>query len=182
MAERKSILLISYLFPPIGGVGVQRALNFAKHLPDQGFDVHVLTAKNATAATRDEALVRQIPDDVHVHTAFTPELPFEFRQKLWRFFSRPADAGAPLQDAGTQKVRKPAAWKSWPGRLSRRILCPEPEVLWTPFALRKARRIIKRFDISAVVVTAPPFSSFLIGNELKRKFPHLKLISDFRDE
>jgi len=32
-----------------------------------------------------------------------------------------------------------------------------------------------------VLVTAPPFSVFLAGNALKREFPHLKLISDFRD-
>ena len=32
------------------------------------------------------------------------------------------------------------------------------------------------------MVTAPPFSMFLIGNELKRRFPALRLVSDFRDE
>jgi glycosyltransferase involved in cell wall biosynthesis len=64
----------------------------------------------------------------------------------------------------------------------RRILCPDPEVLWVPFATRRALTIVKRYNIDSVIVTAPPFSAFLIGNALKRKLPHIQLISDFRDE
>jgi glycosyltransferase involved in cell wall biosynthesis len=66
--------------------------------------------------------------------------------------------------------------------LGRRILCPEPEVLWVPFALRRARAIVRKYDIQAVLVTAPPFSAFLVGNSLKMEFPQLKLITDFRDD
>jgi glycosyltransferase involved in cell wall biosynthesis len=32
------------------------------------------------------------------------------------------------------------------------------------------------------MVTAPPFSSFLVGNALKKSFPSLKYVADFRDE
>jgi len=32
------------------------------------------------------------------------------------------------------------------------------------------------------MVTAPPFSAFLVGLALKRRFPHIRLISDFRDD
>ncbi|HUQ94535.1 MAG TPA: glycosyltransferase [Bryobacteraceae bacterium] len=67
-------------------------------------------------------------------------------------------------------------------RAIQRVLCPEPEVLWAPFAIRKARDIIREFGIQTLMITAPPFSAFLVGNALKREFPHLQLISDFRDE
>src|ERR1017187_6858188 len=43
----KKILIISYLFPPMGGIGVQRALSLAKYLPYCGYEVHVLKAMNA---------------------------------------------------------------------------------------------------------------------------------------
>ena len=62
------------------------------------------------------------------------------------------------------------------------MLCPEPEILWVPFALRKARKIIKRHGIEFVLVTVPPFSALVVGTALKREFPALRLISDFRDE
>src|SRR3954447_26131775 len=79
----RRILLISYLFPPVGGIGVQRALSLAKYLPQCGFDVHVLKATNAGGPVYDPDLIRQIPTSVKVHEAFTPEIPFHFRQKLW---------------------------------------------------------------------------------------------------
>jgi glycosyltransferase involved in cell wall biosynthesis len=172
----RKLLIISYLFPPAGGVAVQRALSLAKYLPGCGYSVHVLRARNASAPVEDPGLLKHVPASVTVHTAFTPELPFKFRQRVWGWLSRGAQPA-------TAKARQPsgAGWKQWTRRLVRRILCPEPEVLWVPFALRKARRIVRQNGIEAVLVTAPPFSAFLVGNALKREFPALKLISDFRD-
>jgi glycosyltransferase involved in cell wall biosynthesis len=172
------VLLISYLFPPAGGIGVQRALSFARYLPDCGYEVHVLKASNAAAPVMDPALLRYVPRGTTVHTAFTPELPFGLRQTMWRWMS-----GGRKPDAATGSVKM--ARRSWKGRavdLARRVLAPEPEVVWVPFALRRAKAIVRRFRIDAVVVTAPPFSAFLVGNALKRQFPQLKLISDFRDD
>src|SRR3954447_14676446 len=79
----RRILLISYLFPPVGGIGVQRALSLAKYLPQSGFEVHVLKATNAGGPVYDPDLMRQIPPAVQVHEAFTPEIPFHIRQKVW---------------------------------------------------------------------------------------------------
>ncbi len=171
----RKLLIISYLFPPAGGVAVQRALSLAKYLPGFGYSVHVLRARNASAPVEDPGLLRHVPASVMIHTAFTPELPFRFRQRVWGWLSR---GGRPA----TEKADRPTGgWKQSIRRLVRRILCPEPEVLWVPFAMRKARRIVRRYEIEAVLVTAPPFSAFLVGNALKREFPALKLISDFRD-
>jgi len=173
----RRILLISYLFPPVGGIGVQRALSLAKYLPQCGFDVHVLKATNAGGPVYDPELTRQIPASVKVHEAFTPEIPFHIRQKLWARLTKgkstsPGTAGKPsgfsLKKLLTSTIK--------------RILCPEPEILWVPFALRKARQIIKRHKIDIVMVTVPPFSALVVGTRLKREFPSLVLVSDFRDE
>jgi glycosyltransferase involved in cell wall biosynthesis len=61
-------------------------------------------------------------------------------------------------------------------------LCPDAEVVWVPFAVRRARGIIRRQGIGTVVVTGPPFSSFAIGVRLKRIFPQLRFIADYRDD
>ena len=39
------ILIITYYWPPSGGSGVQRWLNFSNNLVDMGYDVTVLTAE-----------------------------------------------------------------------------------------------------------------------------------------
>ncbi len=144
---RSRILIVSYLFPPAGGIGVQRALSLARYLPDSGFEVHVLRAGNAAAPVFDPALCERIPESVRIYNAFTPEAPFWLRHTVCR-----------------------------------RVLSPEPEVLWYPFALRAASRVVRRLGIDTVMVTAPPFSAFLVGNALKRRFPYLRYVADFRDE
>ena len=176
----RKILIVSYLFPPVGGIGVQRALSLAKYLPACGFEVHVLKATDAGGPVQDPELVRQIPAEVRVHEAFTPEIPFHIRQKLWTRL-----AGNTQPQAAAVGKAAGAAGISWKGLLTRaaqRLLCPEPEILWVPFALRKARRIIRRHNIEFLLVTVPPFSALVAGTALKREFPALRLVSDFRDE
>lgn len=172
----RKILIVSYLFPPVGGIGVQRALSMAKYLPRCGYEVHVLKAGNAGGPVMDAALARQIPLEVQVYEAFTPELPFAVRHRLWSLMG---GAGKP----GAAAPPKPASgWKRMLRQAITRVLCPEPEILWVPFALRKARQIIRRQKIEFVLVTVPPFSALVIGARLKKEFPSLRLISDFRDE
>jgi glycosyltransferase involved in cell wall biosynthesis len=177
----KRVLLVSYLFPPAGGISVQRMLTMAKYLPQYGFEVQVLAAKNPTTPTMDPALVGQIPSSVRVHRTVTPEVPFSVKRRIWGWLSPPGRRAA---KAPAPQVAKSASrgWKSRVVDATRKVFSPDPEVVWVPFALRRARSIIRRDQIDAVVVTAPPFSAFLIGNALKREFPHLTLISDFRDD
>jgi glycosyltransferase involved in cell wall biosynthesis len=175
MTARK-ILIVSYLFPPVGGIAVQRALSLAKYLPRCGFEVHVLKARNAAGPGNDPSL--KVPAEVQVHEAFTPEIPFAIRHMLWSRFM--GGGGKPRASATATPSR--GGLKSLLRRAVTRVFCPEPEILWVPFALRRARRIIKRHKIEFVLITVPPFSALVVGSKLKKEFPNLRLISDFRDE
>ncbi len=176
-AEPIRLLLLAYAFPPSGGITVMRALSLAKYLPAQGFHVRVLTPRNAATPVRDPGLLAHIPPSVTVHRALTPELPFYLRKRLWDLVARPGKESEP-----SAAPAPPPRWKSFLSEAARRIFCPDPQVVWVPNAILAARRIVRRHRIQAVLVTAPPFSVFLIGNALKRSFPSLRLISDFRDE
>jgi glycosyltransferase involved in cell wall biosynthesis len=166
------VLLISYWFPPSGGTAVQRALGLAKYLPQNGFEVHVLTPKNPPSPVPDPSLLDEVPASVRVHRTWSPSPPANVRKRLWHLISK----------KGPQHGDGRAQDNSHASDVVRRILCPDPEVLWVPFAKRAAKQIVRRHRIDNVLVTAPPFSAFLIGNALKREFPHLRLVSDFRDE
>jgi glycosyltransferase involved in cell wall biosynthesis len=189
MDRQRRILIVSYLFPPNGGIAVQRALSFAKYLPPLGWDVHVLKGRNASGPVQDPGLCRHIPSQVRLHSAFTPEIPFEFRHRVWKILSRSRNGKrtakalcAFKEGSSPAPVSTPAGGPSLVARFARRILCPEPEILWTPFAFRKACGIIQREKIDTVLVTVPPFSILTVGTALKKRFPNIRLISDFRDE
>jgi len=172
----RKLLIVSYVFPPAGGITVQRALSFAKYLPALGFEVHVLTARNPAAPVWDPALLKHVPPEVRLHRCFTPELPFRFRKRLWALLDRGAGPSPP------QDPDAPAAPAGFLQRSIKRLLSPDPQVVWVPFAVRAAAALIRRHGIDTVLTTAPPFSVFLIGHALKRRFPYIQLISDFRDE
>jgi glycosyltransferase involved in cell wall biosynthesis len=59
----KRVLLLAYYFPPIGGAGVQRAVKFARYLPDFGFEPIVVTGPGQTGsrwAPRDASLAGEV--------------------------------------------------------------------------------------------------------------------------
>jgi glycosyltransferase involved in cell wall biosynthesis len=180
----RKILLVSYQFPPAGGVAVQRILSLAKYLPKHGYEVHVLCCRNPGIPEWDSSLLRHIPAEVKICRTFSPELPFKWRKRIWRLFSgRPGKTKA--ADAGPAPEAKPSASSNSLGLIREaalRLFCPDPEVVWIPFALRQARRLIRRHNISTVLVTAPPFSSFSIGVRLKQQFPGLRFVADYRDD
>ena len=176
----KKLLLISYVFPPAGGITVQRALSFAKYLPANGIEVHVLTARNAAAPVRDPGC-RHIPPEVTVHRTLTAEPPFYLRKKVWDLVSGARQNGKAAPAAADRKAGPPGLQARLTAAV-KRLLTPDPQVLWVPFAVRRASSLIRRHAIDCVMVTAPPFSVLLIGNALKRRFPGIKLITDFRDE
>ena len=171
-----NLLLITFSFPPVGGVGVLRALSLAKYLPLEGVRVDVLTARNAPSVGKDLSLLQQVPAEVTVHPSWTLDLPFALRKGIKKLVGggKPAAPGA----------GKPGA----PGkgnplkRLVGNLLLPDPQVGWLPFAFPAARRIIRERKIDAVLITVPPFSSVRLATMLRKAFPTLPIVVDFRDE
>ncbi len=172
------VLLITYSFPPAGGVGVLRALSLAKYLPEIGVEVEVLTARNAAAVGRDATLEAQIPAAVRVHRTWTPDLPFRWRKALKKMVSRskPQGAGTTVASAAAPRRQNPVK------ALVANMLLPDPQVGWLPFAMRAARKVIRSRKIDVVLITVPPFSSVRLVTLLRRAFPELPIVLDFRDE
>ena len=168
------VLLISCYFPPAGGINVQRAVSLARYLPQNGFKVFVLTAHSSVPMS-DAELVKLIPKDVEVHRTWTLEPPFRLRKKLWSCINSPGKSATVNNGIG-------AKVKSLLARRVKRLICPDPQVLWYPIAIGRATKLIRKEKIRTVLVTAPPFSAFLLVNEIKRRFPHVSIIADVRDE
>jgi glycosyltransferase involved in cell wall biosynthesis len=162
------------MFPPGGGVPVQRVLSFARYLPAHFEQVHVLTPRNAVYPLYDPHLLRLVPPEVKVHRNFTPELPYELRRRLFRAVSR--EAGP--RTAGVETPPGASTIK----RLIAGILSPDAQVVWLPFAARSAEALIREHAITHILVSVPPFSLLKIVPRLRRRFPSLGIVADFRDE
>ena len=157
----KTVLVISYIFPPAGGAGVQRVLKFVKYLPGRGWRPVVLTPAESSVPVLDESHFKDFP----------PELVVERLTSLEPSVSGGADSGGGASSGPVHRLK--AALNN--------LAFPDRHVAWLPTALPLALARARRYGAKAILVSAPPFSSFLLGEALSRLLG-LPLVLDFRDE
>jgi glycosyltransferase involved in cell wall biosynthesis len=163
--ERLRALVVSYSFPPVGGAGVQRAVKLVKYLPDHGIDAEVLTVDNPSVPVMDTTFDADV-EGVTVHRARTLEPGYGVKHAGWK-----SETSAAPPSLKQRALRGGVA-------VARQLLVPDPQVLWIPGAGVTLHRLAERYD--AVVVTAPPFSSFLLGPVARLR--RCALVLDYRDE
>lgn len=146
----RHLLMLAYYFPPRGGSGVQRSLKFAKYLPEFGYEPVVITA------ALDE--ITQTFDQSLLEEI--PEVP------IYRAAS------------GERRIRALARLRLGP--LVSTFARPDAHIFWKRDVMKLAREVVPRHDCKAIYVSVQPWSSALIGLELKRKYG-LPLVVDFRD-
>lgn len=166
----RRVLFVAYLFPPCGGVGVQRVTKWVKYLPSFGWDCSVLTVANPSAPHTDDTFGHDIPTDTIISRARTLE---------------PSYAVKNLVSASEGRGGKRAAVKTWIKRqlrgVANAVLQPDVQVLWHPAAKTAGMNLLRELPHDVIVATGPPFSSLLLGAELSRR-SGVPLVLDYRDE
>ncbi len=154
----KKVLIISYLFPPIGGSGSLRPLMLARHLPQHGWEPVVLTVKNPDwYYANDPELLDDLPPNVSIVRA-------SMLRSTWFY-----------------RFLNPLRIKSIDKLIRIYLLHPDEQIGWLPFAHSKAVKIMQNHNISALYSTSGPLTSHLIALLLKRRFG-IPWIAEFRDE
>src|ERR1700761_4456152 len=95
-----NVLLVSYVFPPVGGTGVMRAASLARYLPNEDIRLDVLTTRNPAAVGTDASILKDIPASVTVHRTLTLDLPFGVKKAIKRFLTGAKSSPKPV--AGQQ--------------------------------------------------------------------------------
>jgi glycosyltransferase involved in cell wall biosynthesis len=88
MRHTPTVLMIAYLFPPMGGVGVQRSLKFTKYLPEFGWKPHVITVRPPKHGLIDRNLLREIPTNTSITRTRTVSLPAGLPWRLREWITR----------------------------------------------------------------------------------------------
>ena len=79
----KKVLIITYLFPPVGGAGVQRTLKWTKYLPEFGWEPYVLTARNPSVPVYDKSLEAEMGKNLRIFRTRTLEIPYRLKRAAW---------------------------------------------------------------------------------------------------
>jgi len=91
----KSVLVLAYYFPPLGGAGVQRTVKLLKHLAPHGYEAAVVTGPDSLRldwAPPDESLAPEIPPRTLVRRVPGPQpaVGKGTRAKVERWLARPS--------------------------------------------------------------------------------------------
>jgi len=179
---KPKVLIVSYLFPPIGGGGVQRALKMAKYLNQYGWQPHILTVdEDVYFASKDESLLEQLPPEVTIHRAKQLDI-------LGKLSKPNATNEASLNQATSVKTSQMFKIKQSMLKLLKkffklaknRLLIPDDQILWYRSAVKAGLDAIKKHDIKAIFSTSGPNTNHLVAYTLKKK-TGIPWIADFRD-
>jgi glycosyltransferase involved in cell wall biosynthesis len=172
---QRSVLIVTYYWPPSGGSGVQRWLKFVKYLTRLGWNVYVFTPENPSVEARDESLVKDVPAVAEIIKLPIWE-PYSLFQRLSFFASGKKMAGADFVSTGKRSLFQRLATF-----IRGNFFIPDPRVFWVRPSVKFLTDFIRERGIQKVITTGPPHSMHLIGLALKRKYPDLFWVADFRD-
>lgn len=164
-SSSRKVLIIAYLFPPIGGGGVQRAVKMAKYLTRFGWEVHVLTVEPMYHVSLDESLLSELPAEVYIH-----------RCREFSLGTGHSGMNSSVNSAANLKVKL----KSFLKKLKPYFLVPDDQILWMPSAVREGLKVMSEHKIDLIYSTSSPYTNHLTGLYLKRKSGK-PWIADFRD-
>ena len=121
--------MLAYVFPPIGGGGVQRTLKFVRYLEPLGWDATVVSTRSRHYPARDPSLLQEVPAATRVVRTHALPLARWVGLVFYRL-----------------RLRRSFAWVTW----------PDGGLGWAPFALVAGLRAVRRDRPDILYSTSPP--------------------------
>lgn len=170
----KKVLIISYYWPPSGGIGVHRCLKFAKYLRKFGWEPIVYTAKDAQYPYLDESNLIDIPDNLEVlrHKIFEPFNLFKILSG--RKLSEPLSNPVHVREKKQSFIDKFSIW------LRGNFFIPDARVLWIRPSVRYLSKYLRNNQVDAILSDGPPHTNTYIAFKISKKF-NIPWLADFQD-
>lgn len=185
--QNKNILIITPFFAPETHAAVFRAHKLVKYLKREGWNPIVLTVDVNYNYNEDGSLLEDLEDvEIHRTTYIEPSLRGLY---MWitgkdRTFKTLKAQGVFSKETETethfQKRKISLKQKVYNYLLENWLNVPDRFWTWEKSAIKKGSELINEHNIKYIYTTSLPFTTFKIGNALKKKHD-VKWIADFRD-
>lgn len=155
----RRLLMVCYHFPPLGGIASLRALRFARHLPETGWEPVVLTPARGRYVL-----------DAGLGWAGRTERTATLEPRRTSHAVSGSSPGGASTGLATTLRRALSTW----------LYFPDGHVGWYPFALQAGRRLLHERRFDAIFSSAYPVTAHLVARQLKRE-SGLPWVAEFRD-
>ncbi len=162
ITKLRNLLVIAYYFPPLGLSGVQRTQKFVKYLPQFGWKPTIITVTPTGYFAQDYTLLDELknkPIEIIRVGSLDPN----------RFFRKKGIVKMP-----SERIRKIFSF------LSDTFFIPDNKIGWKRNVLKQVGELLKKNNYSLIFSTAPPFTDFIIANEIYQKYK-IPYVLDYRD-
>jgi glycosyltransferase involved in cell wall biosynthesis len=168
----KKVLIISYYWPPSGGVGVLRSLKFTKYLRHYGWEPIIYAPSNANYLLSDYSNLKDIPVDIEVL-----KHPIREPYKLYKLFSgrKKDDPTDPVHVR--QKKSFIDNFSIW---VRGNFFIPDARCLWINPSVRFLKNYLKDHPVDAIFTDGPPHTNTVIGQKLSSQLG-IPWLADFQD-
>lgn len=164
------VLIVTYYWPPAGGSGVQRWLQFVKYLRDFGIEPIVYTVANPEYVIEDASLEKHIPEGITVLTQ-----PIREPLSLLKILTKKSAK----QSSGFIQ-HNPTFFQRLMLYIRANWFVPDARKFWIRPSVKYLVDYLQSNSVDAIISTGPPHSLHLIGQQVK-KATGLPWIADFRD-
>lgn len=169
----KKVLIITYYWPPAGGIAVQRCLKFAKYLRNFGWEPIIYAPSNAQYTSYDNSFIKDIPKGITVLKQPIKE-PFA----LFKLFSgrKKTDNTNPVysRDKKVPFIDNLAIW------IRGNFFIPDARFLWIKPSVKYLKRYLKDNPVDALLTDGPPHTNTVIACKLANEMK-IPWLADFQD-
>tara|TARA_B100000530_G_scaffold283185_1_gene197185 strand:+ start:473 stop:1753 length:1281 start_codon:yes stop_codon:yes gene_type:complete len=165
----KKVLIITYYWPPKGGVGVQRWLKLTKYLCKHNCKPVIYTPDNGMTPLYDDSLLESIPAGLKVLKNKICE-----PQRILSFFTNKKPNSDVLVKTKNSLLNRLLVW------FRSNFFIPDSRVFWIKPSIKFLTNYLENNPVDVIISTGPPHSMHLIALSLKKRF-NIKWIADFRD-
>lgn len=169
----KKVLVISYYWPPAGGISIIRPLKLIKYLKEFGWEPILCTAENPHYPLEDMMGLKEIDSNLEIIRVPIWE-PYGFYKTLTRQKNKEVLADV-IQNAPKNSFgHNVSVW------LRGNFFIPDARCMWIKPVVKRLKKYIAENKVDAVITTGPPHSVNRIGTLLKAECG-LPWLADFQD-
>ena len=169
----KRVLIISYYWPPAGGISIIRPLKLAKYLRNSGWEPVICTAKKPHYPFEDNTAGLDLPKDIEIIKVPIVE-PYNIYKKLTGQKEKSALADVIQNTPKRSFLHALSVW------IRGNFFIPDARCLWINPVVKEVTTYLKKYPVDAIITTGPPHSVNRIGYLLKKKL-NLPWLADFQD-
>lgn len=168
----RKVLVITYYWPPAGGIAVQRWAKFCKYLGEYGWQPIVFTVSNGHYQLTDNSIIKEVENLTVIKRPIWE--PYRFYQTLTGKKTGNLNPDEIKPGGDISLLKSISVW------VRSNFFVPDARKFWIKPSIRFLKEFLTKSKVDAIVSTGPPHSAHLIALGLKKKM-NLPWLADFRD-